>query len=347
MIGAVARTRARPDAKRRTRPAGSSPVDPAVMAANHDPDGTWDPVVDFQMMWRNVRGFMSLFHSEKPVRLQGPRLLRRRRDRHGALLRPAGDRGRRQDRLSAGARLGRADHRALGLAHRAGAGQAPAPDRRLDLRCRGGGVGARERVGARGRARRAVRGTARAGRPAADEPARDAQAAGQPGRSTRRAFTRPRSWARSSTASPATRPRAMVRAAGRGGRAGARRFASATSPSATRRSADQGRYAPRRRWPTSNPEITAESIQERIAAASRPTWGSSRWSSTDERCRGPDHGRRPASSPGAAGPRRGVGGAGRLGRGVADVPPPAARPRLHDGRDEAERVRRRAGPATS
>ena len=47
-------------------PAGS-PVDPVVMAANHDPDGTWDPVVDFQMMWRNVRGFMSLFHSEKPV----------------------------------------------------------------------------------------------------------------------------------------------------------------------------------------------------------------------------------------------------------------------------------------
>ena len=46
---------------------GSSPVDPTVMAANHDPDGTWDPVVDFQMMWRNVRGFMSLFHSEKPV----------------------------------------------------------------------------------------------------------------------------------------------------------------------------------------------------------------------------------------------------------------------------------------
>jgi enoyl-CoA hydratase len=44
-----------------------SPFDPAVQAANHDPDGTWDPVVDFQMMSRNVRGFMSLFHSEKPV----------------------------------------------------------------------------------------------------------------------------------------------------------------------------------------------------------------------------------------------------------------------------------------
>jgi enoyl-CoA hydratase len=49
-----------------TGPAGS-PLDPAVQAANHDPDATWDPVVDFQMMSRNVRGFMSLFHSDKPV----------------------------------------------------------------------------------------------------------------------------------------------------------------------------------------------------------------------------------------------------------------------------------------
>ena len=45
----------------------SSPLDPVTMARNHDPSGTWDPVVDFQMMSRNVRGFMSLFHSEKPV----------------------------------------------------------------------------------------------------------------------------------------------------------------------------------------------------------------------------------------------------------------------------------------
>jgi enoyl-CoA hydratase len=44
-----------------------SPLDPAVQARNHDPSGTWDPVTDFQMMSRNVRGFMSLFHSEKPV----------------------------------------------------------------------------------------------------------------------------------------------------------------------------------------------------------------------------------------------------------------------------------------
>ncbi len=44
-----------------------SPLDAAVQVRNHDPDGVWDPVVDWQMMSRNVRGFMSLFHGEKPV----------------------------------------------------------------------------------------------------------------------------------------------------------------------------------------------------------------------------------------------------------------------------------------
>jgi enoyl-CoA hydratase len=34
---------------------------------NHDPEKPWDPVVDWQMMSRNLRGFMSLFHSDKPV----------------------------------------------------------------------------------------------------------------------------------------------------------------------------------------------------------------------------------------------------------------------------------------
>jgi enoyl-CoA hydratase/carnithine racemase len=47
-------------------PAGS-PIDPMVQARNHDPSGTWDPVTDYQMMSRNLRGFMSLFHSEKPT----------------------------------------------------------------------------------------------------------------------------------------------------------------------------------------------------------------------------------------------------------------------------------------
>jgi enoyl-CoA hydratase len=44
-----------------------SPVDPAVVSANHDPSRTWDPMIDYAMMSRNVRGFMSLFHSDKPV----------------------------------------------------------------------------------------------------------------------------------------------------------------------------------------------------------------------------------------------------------------------------------------
>ena len=38
-----------------------------MIAANHAPESNWDPVTDFQFMSRNVRGFMSLFHSEKPV----------------------------------------------------------------------------------------------------------------------------------------------------------------------------------------------------------------------------------------------------------------------------------------
>lgn len=44
-----------------------SPLDPAVFTRNHDPAQTWDPMVDYAMMSRNLRGFMSLFHSDKPV----------------------------------------------------------------------------------------------------------------------------------------------------------------------------------------------------------------------------------------------------------------------------------------
>jgi enoyl-CoA hydratase len=48
-------------------PPAGSPLDPATMAANHDPSGTWDAMVDYAMMSRNVRAFMSLFHCGKPV----------------------------------------------------------------------------------------------------------------------------------------------------------------------------------------------------------------------------------------------------------------------------------------
>src|SRR3954471_19187677 len=48
-------------------PPPGSPLDPAMIGANHAPNSNWDPVTDYQFMSRNVRGFMSLFHSEKPV----------------------------------------------------------------------------------------------------------------------------------------------------------------------------------------------------------------------------------------------------------------------------------------
>jgi enoyl-CoA hydratase len=44
-----------------------TPLDPMVQARNHDPAKVWDPMVDYAMMGRNVRGFMSLFHAGKPV----------------------------------------------------------------------------------------------------------------------------------------------------------------------------------------------------------------------------------------------------------------------------------------
>jgi enoyl-CoA hydratase len=49
------------------RPPPGSPLDPAVLHANHDPRQTWDPMVDYAMMSRNVRSFMSLHHCGKPV----------------------------------------------------------------------------------------------------------------------------------------------------------------------------------------------------------------------------------------------------------------------------------------
>ena len=44
-----------------------SPLDPRVVLANHDPRRPWDLMLDYSMMARNVRGFMSLFFGEKPV----------------------------------------------------------------------------------------------------------------------------------------------------------------------------------------------------------------------------------------------------------------------------------------
>jgi enoyl-CoA hydratase len=48
-------------------------LDPAVQATNHDPAGTWDPMLDYAMMSRFTRGFASLMHADKPtvVKLHG------------------------------------------------------------------------------------------------------------------------------------------------------------------------------------------------------------------------------------------------------------------------------------
>ena len=48
-------------------PPPGSPLDPLVMMRNHNPAEVWDPMVDYAMMSRNVRAFMSLFHCSKPV----------------------------------------------------------------------------------------------------------------------------------------------------------------------------------------------------------------------------------------------------------------------------------------
>jgi enoyl-CoA hydratase len=56
-----------PSADTPSPPPPGSPLDPGVIAANHNPAGTWDAMVDYAMMSRSVRAFMSLFHCSKPV----------------------------------------------------------------------------------------------------------------------------------------------------------------------------------------------------------------------------------------------------------------------------------------
>ncbi len=51
---------------------GGSPYRDTVLsgrtqAVNHLPDQPWDPMIDYQMMSRFVRGFASLMHADKPT----------------------------------------------------------------------------------------------------------------------------------------------------------------------------------------------------------------------------------------------------------------------------------------
>ncbi len=45
----------------------NSVLDPNLQRDNHNPENTWDPMVDYAWMSRCVKGYMSLFHSDKPV----------------------------------------------------------------------------------------------------------------------------------------------------------------------------------------------------------------------------------------------------------------------------------------
>ena len=42
-------------------------LDVHTQAVNHRPDQPWDPMIDYQMMSRFVRGFASLMHADKPT----------------------------------------------------------------------------------------------------------------------------------------------------------------------------------------------------------------------------------------------------------------------------------------
>ena len=164
---------------------------------------------------------------------EAPRLLRRRRHRYGAVLGPAGGRRRREDRLPAGAGVGRADDGALGPQARADAGQAAAAHRRLDLRAARPSTGASRPTGRRRPRSTSASRPCSSASPAADKPAGDAQASGQPDDHRPGAALDPGARRLSSTASPATRRRATTSPAARPRPASRRPCASATSRSAT------------------------------------------------------------------------------------------------------------------
>ena len=50
-----------------TGPYKGTVLDGKTQAINHLPDAPWDPMIDYQMMSRFVRGFSSLMHADKPT----------------------------------------------------------------------------------------------------------------------------------------------------------------------------------------------------------------------------------------------------------------------------------------
>ena len=131
--------------QRRVATRAARVLDPAVQMANHDPAGTWDPMVDYAMMSRFNRGFASLLHANKPTVAKVHGFCVAGGTDIALVRRPDRDRRRRQDRLPADPGLGRAGRRHVGAPARRPAGQAAAAHRRLPLRHRGGRVGTGDR----------------------------------------------------------------------------------------------------------------------------------------------------------------------------------------------------------
>ena len=281
-------------------------------------------------------------HEPLPLRqagdLQGARLLRRRRHRHGALLGPAGDA---DDARSATRRPG------SGARRRPRSGRPARPMRAKRLLFTGDSLtgerrssGAWHRVGAAGRARRALRAPPRAGGEDADQPAGDDEADGEPGAPLAGAApTQPS--APSSTASPATPRRATrssaapPRRVSRGGPRARRalrrprheRFwggerARETPPPELDRSPAR---APRAFLPGSFPgDLGIEPLEVEEVALPR------------------SHPRRnPPPASRRLRPRRGLDRARRHRRRLGELPRDSPGTQLHHDRVEAQRLRRR------
>ncbi len=197
-----------------------SPLDPATIAANHAPESNWDPVTDYQFMARNVRGFMSLFHSEKPVLCKV----------HGYCVAGGTDMALCSDLLviAADAKIGYPPARVWGSPTTAMWAVRLGPMRAKRLLLTGDSLTGAEAVewGLATEAAAPERLDERFERLLE-------RVARLPINRRRRACGRPRPSAPSSTASPATPRRATPSSAAPPSPASARRCASATSPSAT------------------------------------------------------------------------------------------------------------------
>ena len=100
-----------------------------TQAVNHLPDQPWDPMIDYQMMSRFVRGFSSLMHADKPTVVKIHGYCVAGRHRHRAARRPGDRRRRRQDRLPADAGVGRAGRGPVGAPARRPARETPSVHR--------------------------------------------------------------------------------------------------------------------------------------------------------------------------------------------------------------------------